>query len=240
MEGCKKIAAKQKGILKMLNSTQDNYEFSGLKLTPAIFAKLIVILFDGKQFTRQTAISKVSEYHVSNGGIIEEERNLVSVFKRATQDMQKKNVGLSNKGYGTWELHYEIHEITEIVEDIETDSTGFTADETLGTGNNAVYVYYYDVYQKLASVEGKDSWACKIGRTDRDPIQRVIGQAGTCYPELPHVALIIYCDDSSALESAIHSVLKYQNKWIKGAPGTEWFLTSPNEIKEIYCLISKR
>ena len=223
----------------MIDSTQEKYEFSGLKLTPAIFAKLIVILFDGKQFTRQTAITKVSEFHVSNGGIIEEGRNIVNVFKRATQDMQKKDVGLSNKGYGTWELHYKIKETTEIVKDVEDDFTALVADEVLGTGDNSVYVYYYDVYKKLASIEGENSWACKIGRTDRDPIQRVIGQAGTCYPELPHVALIICCDDSSALESAFHSVLKYQNKWLKDAPGTEWFLTSPKEIKEIYSLIAK-
>lgn len=222
----------------MLDNTQDKYEYSGLKLTPAIFAKLIVILFDGKQFTRQTAITKVSEYHVSNGGIVEEDRDLVSVFKKAAHDMQKKDVGLTNKGYGTWELHYQIHENTEIVEDIEDNYTMSTADEILGTGSKSVYVYYYDAYKTLASIRGQNSWACKIGRTDRDPIQRVIGQAGTCYPELPHIALIIYCDDSVALESALHSVLRYQDKWIKDAPGTEWFFTSPNEIKEIYSLIS--
>ena len=77
-------------------------------------------------------------------------------------------------------------------------------------------------------------WPCKIGRTDCDPIQRIIGQAGTCYPELPHVALIIYCDDSNALETAFHNIMKVKGRWMADAPGKEWFMTSPDELKAIY------
>lgn len=221
-----------------MNDKKQDYQYKGVKLTPAIFSQLIVELFDGKQFDRQTAIKMVSEHHISEGGIVEEGRDLVAVFKAATQQLQKKDVGLMNKGYGTWELHYEVHETTDIVE-VKNETVSYSVDESFGTGENAVYLYYYDVYKKLAYIENRDFWECKIGRTDRDPIQRVIGQAGTCYPEIPHVALIIYCDDSAALETAIHSVLKYQNKWIKDAPGTEWFLTSPDEVKNIYSMISK-
>jgi hypothetical protein len=36
----------------------DNYKYSGVKLFPAVFKELLVLLFDGKQFTRQTAIKK--------------------------------------------------------------------------------------------------------------------------------------------------------------------------------------
>lgn len=122
---------------------------------------------------------------------------------------------------------------------MKNENVSYSADEILGTGENAVYLYYYDVYKKLADIEKKEFWECKIGRTDRDPIQRVIGQAGTCYPEIPHVALIIYCDDSAALEAAIHSVFKFQNKWIKDAPGKEWFFTSPEEVKNIYSMIAR-
>ena len=143
------------------------------------------------------------------------------------------------KGYGTWELHYHVTDKTEVVEDINEEAITYKVDESLGTGSNAVYVYYYDVYKELAENKGNAEWPCKIGRTDRDPIQRVIGQAGTCYPELPHIALIIYCDDSSALETALHSILKFQNKWLKNAPGTEWFSTSPREIKELYSMLSR-
>jgi hypothetical protein len=83
------------------------------------------------------------------------------------------------------------------------------------------------------------SWECKIGRTDVEPIQRIMGQAGTCYPEFPHIALIIHCEDSSQLEMAFHSILKVRRKYIKSAPGKEWFMTSPQEIEDIYSLIMK-
>lgn len=218
---------------------EKKYQFNGVKLTPSVFSGLLIQLFDGKQFTRQAAISTISEYHLLNGGVIEEGRNIVTVFKKATLCLQKKNVGLINKGYGTWELHYNEQETIEVVDhELSSDVIAYAADEVMGTGLNAVYVYYYDVYRKLAEVNGKTSWACKIGRTDCDPIQRVIGQAGTCYPELPHIALIIYCDDSSVLESAFHSILKYQSRWMQDAPGTEWFMTSPKEIKKLYSAIS--
>lgn len=70
-----------------MNDENQNYQYKGLKLTPAIFAQIIVMLFDGKQFTRQTAVKKILEYHVSHGGIIEEGRDLVAVFKAATQQL---------------------------------------------------------------------------------------------------------------------------------------------------------
>lgn len=216
----------------------DNYQYSGVKLFPSVFKELLVLLFDGKQFTRQTAIKNVTDYHLKHGGIIEEGRDVVAIFKKATQDLQKTDAGLVNKGYGIWELHYRVQDTTNVVEDIKTETITYTVDETLGTGSHAVYVYYYDVYKQLAETKENVEWPCKIGRTDRNPIQRVIGQAGTCYPELPHIALIIYCDDSSALEAALHSILKYQGKWLKNAPGTEWFLTSPQKIKEYYSMLS--
>ena len=217
----------------------DNYNYSGVKLFPSVFKDLLLYLFDGKQFTRKTAIKDVTDYHLEHGGIIEEGRDVVNVFKKVTQNLQKANVGLINKGYGTWELHYHVTDKTEVVEDINKEDITYKVDETLGTGSNAVYVYYYDVYKELADNKGNAEWPCKIGRTDIDPIQRVIGQAGTCYPELPHIALIIFCDDSSALEATLHNILKFQKKWLKNAPGTEWFLTSPKEIKELYLMLNR-
>lgn len=213
----------------------ENYEFNGLSLTPTIFGKLLIQLFDGKRFRRQAAISVVSDYHRVNGGVIEKERDFISVFKHATLDLRKKDIGLVNKGQGLWELHYHEPELVEVVTDFsEVEEVMYSVDEILGMGPNAVYVYYYDAYCELARINGEALWPCKIGRTDCDPIQRIIGQAGTCYPELPHVALIIYCDDSNALETVFHNIMKVKGRWMENAPGKEWFITSPDEIKAIY------
>lgn len=216
---------------------QNDYKYSGVKLTPGIFRELLIELFDGALFSRQTAITTISERYVQLGGIIEQGRDLVAVFKAATQAMQKQEIGLLNKGYGIWELHYVKNETTIIKDNTSEEKINYAVDETIGTGDNSVYVYYYDVYVELAKLKGLSIWECKVGRTDRDPINRVLGQAGTCYPELPHIALVIKCSDSSVLEAALHNILKMRGRWIDDAPGTEWFMTTPQEIKDIYLKI---
>lgn len=110
----------------------------------------------------------------------------------------------------------------------------YNPEKEIGYGKNAVYVYYFDIYQKFAELNSENKWPCKVGRTDRGTIERIMSQTGTSYPELPRIALIINCEDSKKLEAAIHSILKYKGRWIEDAPGTEWFMTSPNEIQEIY------
>ena len=218
-------------------SEQNEYKYSGVKLTPGIFRELLIEFFDGAIFSRQTAITTISENHIQRGGIIEQGRDLVMVFKKATQNLQKQNAGLLNKGYGMWELHYKKTETTIIEDGLSEEKTNYLADEIIGIGDNAIYVYYYDIYYEMAKLKGLTVWECKVGRTDRDPINRVLGQTGTCYPELPHIALIIKCDDSSVLEAALHNILKMRGRWIENAPGTEWFMTTPQEIKDIYLKI---
>jgi len=219
-------------------SEQNIYKYSGVKLTPGIFSELVIELFDGTLFSRQSAIATIAKHHTQLGGIVEHDRDLVAVFKAATNKMLKQNIGLINKGYGMWELHYRKQD-TKIIEDnIEEPKISYIADEIIGDGNKAIYVYYYEAYKERASLKGSAMWECKIGRTDNDPIQRVINQAGTCYPELPRIALIIKSFDSVALEAALHNILKVRGKWIADAPGNEWFMTTPQEIKEMYFLIT--
>ena len=169
----------------------NEYKYAGVELTPNIFAELLILLFDGKQFKRTTAIEVITQYHHDGGGVLGK-KEYVSVFKKACQNLSSS--GLSNIGYGTWRLNYENPEV-EVIEEKIRDTVEYDADKTIGAGYNAVYVYYYDTYKKYAEACGHSIWECKIGRTDKDPLQRIFGQAGTCYPELPHIALIIKCSN---------------------------------------------
>lgn len=207
------------------------YKYKGIELTPAIFSELLIQLFDGTQFSRQDAIDAIIKYHQENGGTLNKP-SYVSAFKKATQNL--KDTGIENVGYGIWKLNYQIDSTEVVVSQKTSSEISVHADLEIGSGNASVYVYYYDSYRELAIIKGSRSWECKIGRTDVDPIGRIVGQAGTCYPELPHIALIIYCDDSSLLEKALHNILKLKNRWLENSPGKEWYITSPNEIEEIY------
>ena len=209
---------------------ENDYKYQGVKLTPQVFKDLLILLFDGKQFDRQTAVSMVTKYHQEHGGLLAD-GNFVSVFKKASQTL--KDNGITNVGYGTWKLNYKQCE-TVLVESQKHTEITYSIDKELGVGNSSVYVYYYDSYKDLAILKGLQSWQCKVGRSDVEPLQRIIGQAGTCYPEFPHVALVIYCDDSAQMETALHAILKLQKKHIESAPGTEWFMTSPEEIEKLY------
>lgn len=205
------------------------YKYENIELTPAIFKELLIEKFDGMQFKRADAIKLITEYHVNNGGILEKSE-YVGTFKRATKMLQDN--GIVNCGYGVWKLNYKEKE-TKVFESDKKEER-IKADEEYGQGKLAVYVCYYDVYKELSELKKEKYYPCKIGRTDRDPLQRIISQSGTCYPEKPHIALIFYCDNSSYLESAFHSILKIKERWIKGAPGVEWFKTNIEEVKEIY------
>ena len=77
---------------------------------------------------------------------------------------------------------------------------------------------------------------CKIGRTDRDPVARVLAQAATALPERPHIALVIRTSFALAWEAALHGVLTLRGRRIEDAPGAEWFLTSPDEVYELAVL----
>ena len=208
-----------------------DYPYKALELTPAIFKELLIELFDGKQFDRSTAVDIVLKHHANNGGKLSKP-SYIQTFKKACAYL--KDNGLINVGYGVWRLNYEKDD-TEIVQTTsKKESISYSVDKEIGSGEKSIYVYYYDSYKKLAESKGQNTWQCKVGRTDVDPISRIIGQAGTCYPELPHVALVIYCDDSALLERTLHSILKMRNKWLTDSPGKEWFMTSPKEIEDIY------
>ncbi len=207
------------------------YKYQGLELTPGIFRELLIDLFDGKQFTRQDAVNIVTRYHTDHGGILQKP-TYIPTFKKTSLLM--RNEGLVKAGYGVWRLNYKKNQI-EIMPAAKKDIIpAYTADKEIGSGKKSIYVYYYDNYKELASLKNSKIWECKVGRTDVDPISRVVGQAGTCYPEMPHIALVIYCDDSNLLEKAIHDVLRLRNRWLIDSPGKEWFLTSPEEVEEIY------
>ena len=214
----------------------DKYKYEGVELTPKIFSELLISLFDGKQFSRTTAINEIKKYHQKGGGLLNK-KEYISTFKKSCQNLSSS--GLSNISCGTWRLTYKVQDV-KIINNEDKKPIEFTADKTLGVGNNSVYIYYYETYKKFAEYCGRNVWECKIGRTDKDPLNRIFGQAGTCYPELPHIALIIKCENSIKLESALHSILKLRNQWIENAPGSEWFLTSPTEIESFYHIITNK
>jgi hypothetical protein len=96
-------------------------------------------------------------------------------------------------------------------------------------------VYYQAAERKLARLESKDFFPCKIGFTAGNLSTRILGQfpaAGMA--RLPVVGLAIRTDDGSRLERTIHFALDQAEARIDDAVGAEWFNTSPDRVKAWY------
>lgn len=112
-------------------------------------------------------------------------------------------------------------------------------ERTIGSGNSSVYLYYYPQYKESAKSKGEKVWQCKIGRTIDGEADRRIKSQATGLPESPMIGLHIKTDKEKKIERIIHDILKVGGKHIADAPGTEWFLTSPSEVEEIYNFIGE-
>lgn len=218
-------------------------DYSEVRLTGVVMEEILLKLSMPQLMTRQELLDLIIDYYTSHGG-----RALpndpVSTFKHASSMMRKHNAdNVYHPTAGLW--RFGNHESEEDSSDcLETDlSIGIDTDDMLdslipdkivGDGNESVYMYYYDDCKDLAAFRNESHFKCKIGRTVFDPVERIKAQHGTSSHSKPHIALVIKCDNSSAVENLIHSFLMLQNRHIDDAPGTEWFFTSPDEVLDIY------
>ncbi|ARF17483.1 GIY-YIG nuclease family protein [Sporosarcina ureae] len=217
----------------------ESYRYSKLPLTPAIIETLIIELFNGKTIKRDEIVNKVLSYHEANGGLPPEAKDFPRSVKRALENMSKKG-WVENRARGFWDVNKENSPVIKEKEEEEvTQVERIPAHAVYGNGISAVYFYYYDGYKKLALLQNKRTWPCKIGRTDSDPIIRILAQASTALPETPTIEYIVKTDDASLLETMLHSILKVRGKQIEKSPGSEWFDTNPDEVIEIIEFVNK-
>ena len=209
-----------------------DYKYAGLELTARIMVEILSDEFSGKRFMRQEAIDYARRFHLAHGGICNKS-SYISVFKAATrQDKRYESIG-----YGVWQIN-DGNEIDVTTVSPREERIPFQVDKTMGVGNESLYVYYYDTYKDFYLSKGQENYPCKIGMSKKEnPLDRIIGQSLTAYPELPHIALVINCDDARKLEDMLHSVLNYKNKKMNNSPGNEWYMTNPIEIENIFNLV---
>jgi len=190
---------------------------------------------------RNEIVDKVLDYHKLNGGLSSEAKDFSRSVKKALTNLARKGWAI-NKSYGFWAVNKEsspvIAENEEQKEDI-IEVEEIPAHAVYGNGVSAVYLYYYASYKNLALLQNKRTWPCKIGRTDRDPLIRVLAQASTALPEPPTIEYIVKTDDASLLEVMLHSILKVRGRHIEKSPGLEWFDTNPDEVIELIDFVNK-
>ena len=214
---------------------KEDYLYQGMELNAGAFWYVLKGKFANKRFARKEAIDYIVDYHKEHGGICRN-KSYTNVFKSTA----KIHPELFSVCYGVWELCLDENNPI-VVANIEKKAQEETAnaDKIIGEGEQSVYVYYYDTYKQYNNLNGKEHFPCKVGMTkEKHPFERIYGQASTCFPEAPHIGLIIKCKDALLAETALHGILKFKERQLEESPGKEWYMTNPDEVEDIYLKVS--
>ena len=210
-----------------------DYPHKNKSLTGTIASDLILELFDGQTDVPYKEIKeKVTELHLSRGGLPQTSETTMPV--RHGLNRLRKQDKAKNTKLGFWSINRAGGEANIPKADEPIEDT-----LVIGEGKSMVYLYYFPTYRSYAELKGKDSYPCKIGRTDGSTEVRINSQVATALPEEPKIGLIIQTDNPVGVEKQIHDILDNAGLRKADAPGQEWFVTNPNQVKRFYELFQK-
>lgn len=219
------------------------YQFVGVELTPAIAMLLVKeLLADGRPLHRAVLADRAADLHRARGG--KSGGNTVNRVKKALA-LLRETGEVVNVNHGNWRLsgngelgvrvagnNEERFVSEEASHDGDLKSFRLMVEREVGTGSEAVYVYYYERDKRLAGYENRSTWPCKIGFSAGKWQERILGQGvATAHHSLPVVGLIIRTADGRALEKAAHQAPRLAGRAIPASPGTEWFETTPDAVQ---------
>jgi len=242
---------KQSNTSKPEQSAMDDIDrggaTGGLPFARPIVRQLTEQLFrEQSQWRTGELVDRIVQLHRARGGAPVAKPG--STVGRVLQDLRAEGA-VAAPGHGWWRwigvatggqqtieiapLHLDANAaMDELIEDSELEST-IRIEKEIGAGSECVYLYFNPNDRRLADLEGRDIWECKIGRTSSDdPINRVLRQGiRTALSRLPTVGLVLRTQDSAALENALHSSLRLVGAELPDSPGNEWFQTSPARVE---------
>ena len=212
-------------------------------LTIEIPRQLILERFIGQPCVpRSEIINHVEEVHCRDVRKLSE--NEKQIVNDALISLRDKGLA-DNPKRGYWSfLTTDGSEASKMIKkpQRQVDTSGvknIAPERTIGSGKSSVYLYYYPQYRESAESKGEKVWKCKIGMTIHGEPQIRIREQATGLPEIPRNGLHIKTDRHEKIERIIHDILKVRGRYVEDAPGTEWFLTSPSEVEEIYNFIGE-
>jgi hypothetical protein len=214
------------------------YKYAGIPLTPNVIADLAKVLMTAPMFRRAQLVTVVQEYHAAHGGA-SSQASVTQATKKALSTLANAGLLESTGAYGIWRWicppETPAERLIMDVDDDETDELYVSAETIIeGEGSGSVYVYYFPNYKELADLRQEESWQVKVGMTSlSDAKFRITEQQGTVMPEQPVIAYVRRTDKPLRLERLIHSVLFFRGRQLEDSPGSEWFKSSPTEVKSI-------
>ncbi len=213
--------------------------------------RIIEELFIGKnQWRRSDLVKRVAQINSDRGGL-PGTQSAERTVKKALAFMKRDGV-LEIVAFGTYRLIQDGDSPSDKGADdgdddnFEYDSESvdenskYEIEKVIGCGSESVYVYFNPNDRKLAILENRSTWECKVGRTDGDATDRIYDQGvGTAISRRPVIGLVIKTDHSIILEKIIQMSLRLSSNSVPMSLGTEWFFTSPKIIEEWISLYEK-
>ena len=229
--------------LKVIGSNGNENLKIQIPLQPVYARKLIRQLFSKQsRWDRSDLVDELVKIHLNDGNVIGTQDPTTVVKKTLTYLQDADEV--KNEGKGIWTRQDTIQRASVEEKNIanESDETDAEVAEAvsdrtvLGVGSEFVYLYYYENDKKIAEIQGRQTWDCKIGFTTDQVDRRVFGQSKTARARKPIIALVIQTDYAAYLEDAIHASLKLAECYVSEGyeTGTEWFDTNPQKIIKWY------
>lgn len=209
----------------------------GIPLMPSVARHIIEELFKQQPtWKRDALIGEVKRIHAGRGGV-PGNQDPSSVVAKALAYLQEDGK-IRKQVYGVWtaasnDAPMTTAELPSVNDALDSaDESTSAAENTIGTGDESVYVYFNPNDRELALLKHSDVWECKIGRTGASEVRVRIRTQGTvtALSHPPIIGLIIRTHDSAALEKALHAALRLVDAVVSDSPGAEWFITSPDRI----------
>jgi len=213
----------------------------GVPLTALSARPIVRWLFEkNPQWRRKDLAAEVQRIHARFGGVSGAQQAVMVIKKTLQHLVAEGDIESVTNGFGLWRYKGAAEAGSADVIQCGAELAGAPDEdedaaviETVGEGSESVYVYFNPNDRRLASLEGRGTWECKVGRTEGSVHARLLEQgAKTALSHTPVIALVMRTPDAGALERAVHAALRLADATVDDSPGTEWFMTSPERIKK--------
>ena len=232
-----------------------NIAYKGLPLQGMGARDIVIKLFDEQaMWHRPELVKAVIALHEKDGGVIGKQ-DPTMVVKKALTNLKEEGrvtspaIGIWVKAGASLPLNVAINSnvtqnlrTPQLASDEESDNEedveilSGQSSLTIGSGLEAVYLYFNPSEKELADLKGQSNWECKIGMTTTLPVEARIFSQGvkTAFSKAPVIGLVIKSDNAYRLEKALHHALHMAGAEAPESLGSEWFLTNPEKIQVWY------
>jgi hypothetical protein len=218
------------------------YDYYGQPLTTTIARSHVVELFVKRPAWNRIALVKAVEEAHSQAGGVEGHRGAMVCVNDALKGLKNAKI-VNNEVVGLWRLVGKLPDMVRhgqqalLEMEIEAPTpvavpkapepikaTESVESAVIGEGEESVSVLFNPNDQRLAELEGRDRWECRISRSANNDLP--------LFSRHPVTGLVIRCNNAAALESALQACLSFMNAETGGVPNSGWFYTSPDAVKQ--------